>query len=95
MPILQTLTKIMEISGNTETLSNVSPNQMLLFLNNQQANHHISEKQTEMSFTMLVMGCLKGICFQIFKKVKTPPLKNNGISHLSTLSLSYYDQYNI
>ena len=35
MPILQTLTKIIEISGNTETLSNVSPNKMLLFLNDQ------------------------------------------------------------
>ena len=35
MPILQTLTKIIEISGNTETFSNVSPNQMLLFLNDQ------------------------------------------------------------
>ena len=29
------LMKITEISGNTETLSNVSPNQMLLFLNDQ------------------------------------------------------------
>ena len=35
MPILQTLTKIIEISGNTETLSNVSPNQMLVFLKDQ------------------------------------------------------------
>ena len=35
MPILRTLTKIIEISGNTETFSNVSPSQMLLFLNDQ------------------------------------------------------------